>query len=75
MNTTLTATVGQKFTVTGMTCGHCEMADTAELSKLEGVTRVAVDIPTGTVITESVETLPIEVIAAAIDEAGYELAR
>jgi copper chaperone CopZ len=75
MNTTLTATVGQKFTVTGMTCGHCEMAVTAELSKLEGVTRVAVDIPTGTVITESVETLPIEDIAAAIDESGYELAR
>ena len=37
MTTTLVATVGQKFTVTGMTCGHCEMAVAAELSKLEGV--------------------------------------
>jgi copper chaperone CopZ len=73
MTTTLVATVGQKFAVAGMTCGHCEMAVTAELSKLEGVTRVAVDIPTGTVITESVETLPIHVVAAAVDEAGYQL--
>ena len=39
------------------------------------MTRVAVDVATGTVITESVETLPIDVVAAAVDEAGYELAR
>ena len=75
MTTTLVATVGQKFTVTGMTCGHCEMAVTAELSMLEGVCRVHVDVASGTVITESVETLPIDVAAAAVDEAGYELAR
>ena len=75
MTTTVFATVGQKFTVTGMTCGHCEMAVTAELSKLAGVTRVAVDVANGTVITESVETLPVDVVAAAIDEAGYELVR
>ena len=75
MTTTLVATVGQKFTVTGMTCSHCERAVTAELSKLDGVTRVAVDIATGTVITESVDTLPVDAVAAAVDEAGYELAR
>lgn len=75
MTTAPTATVGQKFTVTGMTCDHCKMAVTAELSKLEGVTRVDVDLATGTVITESHEPLPIEVVDAAVDEAGYELAR
>jgi copper chaperone len=74
MTTTLTATVGQKFTVTGMTCDHCVMAVTAELSKLEGVTRVAVDLASGSVITESVATLPIPLVASAVDEAGYELA-
>jgi copper chaperone CopZ len=73
MTTTLIATVGQKFSVAGMTCSHCEMAVTAELRKLEGVTRVTVDVPAGTVITESIEPLPIETVAAAIDEAGYEL--
>ena len=71
----MTTTVAQKFTVTGMTCSHCERAVTAEVSKLDGVTRVAVDLATGTVITESVETLPLDAVAAAVDEAGYELAR
>ena len=75
MTATPNATVRQKFTVAGMTCRHCEMAVSAELSKLAGVTRIVVDIATGTVITESVETLPIDVVAAAVDEAGYELAR
>ena len=75
MTTTVVATVAQKFTVTGMTCSHCERAVTAEVSKLDGVTRVAVDIATGTVVTESVETLPLDAVAAAVDEAGYELAR
>ena len=74
MTTTLIATVGQKFSVTGMTCDHCVMAVTAELFKVDGVTRVAVDLAAGSVITESVETLPIAVVAAAVDEAGYELA-
>jgi len=75
MTTTVVAAVAQKFTVTGMTCSHCERAVTAELSKLDGVTRVAVDAAAGTVITESVETLPLDAVAAAVDEAGYELAR
>jgi copper chaperone len=75
MTTTDVATVGQKFTVTGMTCGHCEVAITAELSKLQGVTRVQVDLATGTVITESVETLSLDVVVAAVDDAGYGLAR
>jgi copper chaperone len=75
MTTARIATVGQKFTVTGMTCDHCVMAVTAELFKVEGVTRVAVDLASGAVITESVATLPLDRVAAAVDEAGYELAR
>ncbi|MET0145486.1 MAG: cation transporter [Ilumatobacteraceae bacterium] len=75
MTTTVVATVVQKFTVTGMTCSHCERAVTAEVSKLDGVTGVAVDLATGTVVTESVETLTLDAVAAAVDEAGYELAR
>jgi copper chaperone CopZ len=69
----LVATVGQKFTVAGMTCTHCERAITAELMKLEGVTRVSPDHVSGTVITESVETLPVDAVARAIDEAGYRI--
>lgn len=67
------ATVGQKFRVGGMTCHHCELAVTAELSKLDGVTRVTVDVAAGTVVTESVAPLALADVAAAIDAAGYEL--
>ncbi len=74
MATTPTATVAQQFHVAGMSCGHCEKAVTAELGRLPGVIRVTVDVATGTVITESVEPLPHDVVATAIDEAGYRLA-
>ena len=68
-----TATVGQKFEIAGMTCSHCEVAVTAELCKLNGVTRVVVDATTGTAITESATQLDRDEVAAAVDEAGYEL--
>lgn len=67
------ATVGQRFQIAGMTCSHCEVAVTAELCRLTGVTRVAVDAATGTAITESMTPLDRVDVAAAVDEAGYEL--
>lgn len=70
---TPTATVGQRFCVAGMTCHHCEMAVTDELSKLDGVTRVSVDVAAGTVVTESVAPLALADVAAAVEAAGYEL--
>jgi len=59
--------------VTGMTCGHCESAVTAELLKLDGVTNVSVDLTTHSVAVESDSGLDPTDVAAAIDEAGYEL--
>jgi copper chaperone len=67
-------TVDQTFCVVGMSCHHCEMAVAAELSKVAGVIRVGADATTGTVTTESTAALAVEAVAAAIDEAGYELA-
>ena len=63
------------FTVTGMTCGHCVAAVTDEVSKLAGVTGVEVDLETGSVTVGSDGPLDPEAFAAAIDEAGYEVAR
>ena len=37
------------FTVTGMTCGHCERAVTEEISAVDGVESVTVDLATGSV--------------------------
>lgn len=64
----------QTFTVVGMTCDHCKGAVTTELSRLEGVSTVDVDLAGGIVTVESSGPLDPAVVAAAIDEAGYELA-
>ncbi|KRF23203.1 MULTISPECIES: heavy-metal-associated domain-containing protein [unclassified Phycicoccus] len=68
----------QNFDVVGLTCGHCASAVTEELSALDGVSGVTVDLVAGGTSAVSVETsrelTPAEV-AAALDEAGdYSLA-
>lgn len=62
------------YHVTGMTCGHCVSAVTAELTALPGVREVEVNLPTGGVTVTSDAPLPPADVAAAVDEAGYELA-
>ena len=61
------------YTVEGMTCGHCVGAVTEEISKLAGVRDVQVDLGTGRVTVTSDAPLEREVVAAAVDEAGYDL--
>ncbi|MFF7634226.1 heavy-metal-associated domain-containing protein [Kitasatospora sp. NPDC008050] len=61
------------YTVTGMSCGHCEKSVSAELSGLQGVTEVAADAKSGTVTVSSEQPLEVADVRAAIDEAGYEL--
>ena len=61
------------YTVTGMTCGHCVNAVTEEVSKVDGVDTVAVDLESGHV-TVTGAGYTDEQIAAAVDEAGYALA-
>ena len=61
------------YTVEGMTCGHCVAAVTEELTKLDGVARVDVDLPSGRVTIESNHPLESADVAAAVDEAGYAL--
>ena len=73
MTTTSTPTT-ETFQVIGMSCHHCEVAVTAELSKLPGVSRVDVDVAAGTVTTCSDRPLARHDVAVAIDDAGYELA-
>ncbi len=63
------------YRVTGMTCDHCVRAVTEEVSKLTGVSNVAVDLPSGTVTISSDSPLDEASVKAAINEAGYELGR
>lgn len=60
--------------VVGMTCGHCVSAVRAELAALDGVQSVDVVLESGSVTVVSDAPLEEQSVAAAIEEAGYQLA-
>jgi copper chaperone len=62
------------YTVTGMTCAHCVMSVSEEIGALDGVTDVAVDLPTGAVAVTSDRPIDAAQVRAAVEEAGYALA-
>jgi len=66
--------VTSTYTVTGMTCGHCVNAVTTEISAIDGVGEVRVDLGSGAVTVTSDGPLSEEAVRAAVDEAGYDLA-
>ncbi|MDX3229254.1 heavy-metal-associated domain-containing protein [Streptomyces sp. ME19-01-6] len=61
------------YAVAGMTCGHCKDAITTAVGAVEGVASVEVDLASGQVTVVSAADLDDRVIAAAVDDAGYEL--
>jgi copper ion binding protein len=63
----------KEYTVTGMTCGHCVNAVSGEVGQVAGVTAVDVDLETGRLAVTG-DGFTDEQIAAAVDEAGYQLA-
>jgi copper ion binding protein len=65
------------YSVSGMTCAHCVAAVTEEVSRLDGVSAVEVDLNAGgdsRVTVTSAAPLPVEAVREAVDEAGYTLA-
>ena len=61
------------FKVTGMSCEHCVNAVTRELTQLQGVSGVGVDlVPDGISLLTITSTGPLadEKVRAALDEAG-----
>lgn len=71
--TRTTAATTVSYTVTGMTCGHCEKAVGEELSALPGVVSVEADAGSGRVSVTSTAPLDNDAVRTAVDEAGYEL--
>jgi copper chaperone CopZ len=61
------------FTVAGMTCGHCQRAVTEEISAIDGVDDVTVNVATGTVTVTAHRPVDRTDIATAVDEAGYSV--
>ena len=67
----------KSFSVTGMSCGHCEEAVRGELTDLAGIEGIDVSAPAGslTVTLSEGADLPDQVIVKAVDEAGYQAER
>jgi copper chaperone CopZ len=59
------------YVVAGMTCDHCTVAVTEEVTKVAGVSAVAVDLATKLVQVHGTRVDDAAVVAA-IDEAGYD---
>jgi len=62
-----------RYSVPGMSCEHCRAAVSGEVSKVEGVTGVDVDLETKLVVVYG-EAVSDADVRAAIDEAGYDVA-
>jgi copper chaperone len=62
----------QTFTVTGMTCGHCEKAVTQAIKTVDPQAQVRIDRQQNQVEVESAQ--PRDAIAQAIAEEGYQVA-
>ena len=62
------------YTVTGMTCGHCVSSVREEIGEIDGVQNVEVTLDNGAVEITSSRELGRDEVAAAVTEAGYQLA-
>lgn len=61
------------FTVSGMTCGHCVSSVTEEISEINGVRDVTVELKSGKVTVTSDQPVAEDDVRAAVTEAGYAL--
>ncbi|MET4705819.1 heavy-metal-associated domain-containing protein [Frigoribacterium sp. UYMn621] len=69
-------TIREHYLVEGMTCGHCVSSVTEELSAIDGVESVSVELEPGGVsriMLVSSEPVPAEKVRTAVSEAGYSL--
>jgi copper chaperone CopZ len=67
-------TTEKTYTVTGMSCGHCELSVHEEVEELAGVESARADHTTGTLVVRGDE-VDDAAVRAAVSEAGYDVAR
>lgn len=63
--------MNQTFTVTGMTCGHCEKAVSRAITRIDPQAQVQIDRAANQV--QVVSEKPRQDIAKAITEEGYQV--
>lgn len=61
----------QQFMVNKMSCEHCKMRVSESLLAIEGINSVDIDLGSGNVIVDCDKDLGLDVMAAAVEEAGY----
>lgn len=69
--------IREHYLVEGMTCNHCVSSVIDELTAVDGVDSVSVDLNAGgtsRVMVVSVAPIPLDSIRTALTAAGYELA-
>jgi copper chaperone CopZ len=65
--------VSERFAAVGMTCPHCQTAVAVAVAAVPGASQVSVDLTSGTVTVRRGQPLDVAVVAAAFDDAGYQL--
>lgn len=76
VDVTAASAVTRQVLVEAMTCSHCVASVTEELTAIEGVDTVAIDLNAGgasRVTIHSRSDIDGDAIAAAVEEAGYAL--
>ena len=61
------------FQVAGMTCGHCVSSVQTEVSSIDGVTAVDVDLASGRLTVTSDTPVDPDAVRSAVEEASYEV--
>lgn len=63
----------ETYVVQGMTCEHCVRSVTEEVSELDGVSDVQVDLASGQLTVTAEQPLRADTVRGAVEEAGYTL--
>ncbi len=61
-----------ELNVPEMSCQHCVNSITGEVSQLQGVRNVAIDLGTKLVRVDADESVTPQAVVAAVNEAGYD---
>ena len=61
-----------ELVVPEMSCQHCVNAITGEVSQLQGVRNVAIDLGTKHVRVDADESVTSQAVVEAVNEAGYD---
>lgn len=66
-----------QYQVTGMSCGHCEVAIRGEVEQIAGVAGIEVSSSNGHLAVTTAGDAPVDdaAVLAAVEEAGYEATR